>query len=141
MPILPPGSPLIHSIALTTPAAGAEIQYLTTPRTRWRLIGVAMSLITDANAANRTVRLQIAIGGRIYRFPSSVLQAASLTYYYQWFPGYPVAPALVDGTVNLWLPPDLSERDIGPITTLTTNIQVGDQYGTPFVLVQEWIEP
>jgi len=140
-------SPTINSVhgriflhAAPNPAAGAEAVITVPARRRWRIHSIRFALVTDATAVARDLGLIFSDGSNeIFRLYQDQSQIQSLTRYYQFFI-LPFAPFTVSTQIYVWLPP-LILPAASTITTTTTNIQAGDDYGTPQVLVEEWIDP
>lgn len=121
--------PFITTVATSDPAANAEISYTVPAGQILFLQGARVSLVTDANAANRTVAMTIDDGTTVVqRFSSPSLHTASLTWGYTFSAGATNAAVLglevvVGMGSNLLLPSGYR------IKTVTTNLQVGDNYG------------
>jgi hypothetical protein len=131
---------ILRSIAGTDQAAGAEISETVPAGARWRLRALSAVLVTDGNAANREVTITIDDGTTIlFTAPSGFTHTASLTKRYSAaMIGAQTTPAqTTDRQIilpDLWLPGGAR------IKTVTTNIQVGDNYGAPQLLVEETLE-
>lgn len=140
-------SPTIHSLhgrifihTGADPAAGAEVSITVPDRRRWKLQSLLFSLVTDVNAADRTILLRIIGSGiTVYQISTSTVQTASLTRYYVWTES--AQPELVIANAYVMHLPRLIIPAGYIISTLTTNIQVGDNYSAPRFLVEEWIDP
>jgi len=122
--------PFITTTASADPAGtGAEVSHTVPAGQLWRLLGARVSLVTDANAANRTVAFTIDDGTTvIQRFTSPSTQAASLTYGYTFTVGAANAAVLNLEVVvgiggDLLLPPGYR------LKTVTNNVQATDNYG------------
>lgn len=119
------------------PAANAEVSDAVPANKVWRLIAVLLTLVTDANAANRRTHLTLDDGATVfYRRGSNAIQAASLTQ------NYSFASEAGEAAVR-----DLFAADPMPvidlpagarIRTVTVNRQVGDNYGAPIYYVEEF---
>lgn len=144
-----PGSPLIASIegpgALrsvlgTNPAAGVSISETVPTGARWRLLSMSFELVTAVAAADREVAIVIDDGATVlFTSPSGFTQTASLTRRYSAsIVGAAVAPT--QGTDRQIIIPDLWLPAGARIRTVTTNIQAGDDYGAPQLLVEEHLE-
>ena len=130
----------LRSITGTDPAAGAEISEIVPARTRWRLISIYLSLTTDTTVINRRIRLIIENPtNSLFQIYLSTLQTASATWYYS-FSKISTPETRVFSRIYIPIPtfilPTLSN-----IRTVTDNLQAGDNYGTPQILVEEWIDP
>jgi hypothetical protein len=134
------GRGVIRAITGTDPAAGVEISETVPTNARWELLAIGFALVTDATAANREVTLTLDNGTSVYtRSPSRVNHTASLTRTYSAFQSPSLAAVTTDPTLNLQLP-RLVLSDGHRIRTATSNLQAGDNYGAPQLLVEEWIE-
>jgi len=144
-----PGSPIaasiegpgtMRSIAGTNPAANAEISETVPTGARWRVHALVFTLVTDATAANREVVLTFDDGTTVYYATTPAAnQAASLTRRYGAAAGgvrgaAATAAEIAIALPDLWLP--AGHR----LQTVTTNLQVTDNYGAPQLLVEEHLE-
>ena len=124
----------------TNPAAGSEASETVPTRAWWQLPTLAVQLVSDATSAARNVRLIINAGGSnelIVR--ASNTQSLSLTRRYDFFVG---APWGVGGDLGMHapLPQDLYLPAGTTIGTNTDLLQAGDDFGSPQLSVNEWIE-
>lgn len=121
--------PFVVTTASTDPAANTEISTTVPANQLWLLLGARVSLVTDANVANRTVAFTIDDGTTVVqRYTSPSVQAASLTYGYTYTAGGSNATVLGNEVVvgigqNIMLAPGYR------LKTVTTNIQATDNYG------------
>lgn len=144
-----PGSPIesstsgrgvVRSVLGTDPAAGVEISEAVPANARWRLIGVAYTLVASAAVANRTPILTIDDGATIlWTSSSAVAVTASQTAKYRAAAGVPFF-TVDTREYQLPLPSDLILMGGFRIRTVTGAIDAGDNYGAPQLLVEEWIE-
>lgn len=144
-----PGSPLeastagpgvVRSITGTDPAAAAEISEMVPTGARWRLISVFAVLVTDANAANRDAALTLDDGTTVFaRIPGGQNDIAAQTTRFNWTLGGVRFTIAQDRTMTPGLP-DVYLLAGHRLATVTANIQVGDNWGAPQLLVEEWIE-
>lgn len=148
-PLAWPGTPLrpsaegpgvIRSIAGTNPGVGAEISETVPPNARWRLRSIVTVLATDATVANRETVLLLDDGAAIYAaIPTGVNQAASLSRTITFAQGVDRF-ALATAAVIAAPAPDVVLMGGHRIRTSTANLQAGDDYAAPQLLVEEWIE-
>lgn len=120
------------------PAAGAEIS-LTVPRgVVWELLTVQAILTADATAATRAARLLLDDGTReFYRIGSGTNQNAGDVFVYTWAVGQGVNTAFAAAvTVALPTPPFLLPGGYR-IRTSVLNLQAGDNWAAPVLLVRE----
>ncbi len=134
------------SVALGDPAAGADFTAEAVPANAlWRLRGIAFQLVTDANAADRHVRLDITDGTRAVAGTAGARnpQTASLTV--NWVGGEGVAKMAestvenaAGGTMVLSLPTVRMPAGY-TVAPIVVNKQAGDNLGAGFLLVEEWM--
>lgn len=144
-----PGSPIeastrgpgvIRSVTGTDPAAGAEISETVPTNARWRLLAIRFTLVTDANVANRRPNLSLDDGTtEVARSLITADATAGATFHYS----YQMGVQSQAGSGN-YFNAHLCAQHALPggfrIRTATTNLQVGDNFGAPQLLVEEWIE-
>jgi len=144
-----PGSPLtstherpggIRSITGTNPAAGVEISETVPTGARWRVLGLVFTLVTDATVANRDVNVLIDDGtNTLLQLGAGSSQTASTSRLHTLInsganPGILTSATPVLGTIPFLLLAGYRIR------TSTVNLQAGDNYGAPQLLVEEWLE-
>lgn len=121
------------------PAAGAEVSLATPLDVRRRPLTARVTLVTDATAANRLPRLELAEGATvIWRSHPHDAQIASETRTYNWALGGVFAAAVAAGEHQNVLPEVMLSGMA--IRTSTDALQAGDNYGIMQVLVEDWIE-
>lgn len=129
----------LRSIAGTNPAAGAEILESVPLNARWRFDGIRFTLVTDATVATRRVHLIIDDGtNTLVNIPAETTQAASLTRVYT-FHDFGLTPSVV-GTE---IPVNMTSKKLSEayrITTLTDNLQAGDDFAAPRIFAEEWLQ-
>lgn len=115
------------------PAAGAESITVVPPGQTWNITSWAATLVTSATVGNRTVNVIIDDGNPahiLFQDVANAAQAASATVTYQGVSGVARSAAVVGGILQLDFPQGMI---LGPgyrIRTLTTGIQVGDQWSS-----------
>jgi hypothetical protein len=134
------GPGLLRSITGTDPAAGQEISETVPTNARWRLRALYAALVTDATVTDRRVDLRISDGTYVFAWLAwASTQPASATYTYQ-VAEYGYAPTTT-GSIRYYSVPSLGQLLQGwRIYTMTNNLQAGDNWGAPQMLVEEWIE-
>lgn len=135
------GRGVVRNVAGADPAAAAEATITVPTAARWRLIAFTVTLVTDANAANREPILVIDDGATVAAAASpAAVQAASLTRRHTFGPASVVnaAGALAQQGAT---PHDVLLPAGYRLSTVTANLQAGDNYGVPQAFVEEWIEP
>lgn len=105
----------------------------------WRVLSIRASLVTDANAADRSVAVTATIGSSVvYSSASESVQAASLTHVYNIAPQHGHAVA----ALNHYLPLPVCDEFVLPagtvIASVTTSKQAGDNWGVPVFFVEEF---
>jgi hypothetical protein len=134
------GRGVIRSITGTNPAAGAEVSETVPTNARWRPIAVRLTLVTDATVSSRVVTVTLDDGATVYlQVPSAVAQTASLTNSYN-LGADMIQIGAITTAILIPLPAELYMPAGHRIRSLTTNLQAGDNYGAPQLLVEEWIE-
>lgn len=122
---------LVETLQLAAPAAGAEFFYTFPANQRTQILSLALQLVTDANVAIRHFRFLLSSpSGIIFRSNSIAAINESVTRWTTLAPGiayYTGSDANPYALVAL--PPGLICFEGFTLTTLTDNIQVGDQYG------------
>jgi len=112
------------------PAAGANVLYTVPAGEQWELVAAHVSLVTDATAANRRMRLTIDDGTNIYAQVSAALtQAASLTYAYSFLLEVADYSAVRDNHAVVQLPSGLLIPSGHRVQTAVVNLQAGDNIG------------
>lgn len=144
-----PGSPIrgtmdgpgfIRSITGSNPAAGAQISETVPTGARWRLLALRASLVTDATVANRQFQLQFDDGTNVFAdAPSQHTQTASQTNLWTWNRGIGWVPTALLSTPlqNLAELPLMAGYRI---RTVASNFQAGDNWASPQLLVEEFLE-
>lgn len=132
----------LRSVTGDSPAAGAEISFTVPARKIWRLQAVRVTFNTDANAGARVPVLIVDDG------INEVMRSALPTGLSTISSAFPItfAPAAFTNSsgLNSVLIHASFPITIGPgyrLRTTVPGIQVGDKWGAPQFLVEEWIEP
>lgn len=131
--------PVFKVIPVAAPAAGAEIDIVSTAAAGWLVRSIRFRLVTGVAVAVRTVALTLDNQTDEYlRTPAGATQAASLTDIYTGYSGsagaISSAPDIVIGLPvdGLWMPQGHHLR------TVTNNIDAGDQYSQIVMSVIEY---
>ncbi len=133
------GPGLLRSITGTNPAAGAELSETVPTNARWRLILMTATLITDATAPARSVRVTYDDGAAtLWRAQDWGSQNASVTTNYYVGEGLTVNTSANEK--NLPLPQRVLLFQGYRIGTSVYALAAGDNWGAPQLLVEEWIE-
>lgn len=114
----------------SNPAAGVELSISVPSNALWRFRAANFTLVTDANAATRTVSVRMTTGnGVIYEFISPVTQTASLTRNYRVQPVGAGLATSVGTEIIIPVPDEIWLDNGSTITTVTNNKQAGDDFG------------
>lgn len=144
-----PGSPIvlptegpgvIRSITGTDPAVNTEISETVPTNARWRLIALLATLGTDATVANRFARVILDDGANpFWESGDGVALAAASSRIYSF--GESVFAAVTGAGISVSPLPRTAFLMGGfRIRTSTANLQAGDNWSAPQLLVEEWIE-
>ena len=134
------GPGLLRSVTGTNPAAGANIAESVPTNARWKIRSLKFRFITDATVATRIVNIRFEDGtSKFVHIPPGTTQTASLTYDYS---AYHIGEYSTDAKsdIQINLPPDIILLQAWGLETNTVNLQAGDDYGAPIMMVEEWIE-
>lgn len=128
----------IRSITGSNPAAGAEVSETVPASARWNLLLFRDQLVTSAVVANRIPQLTIDDGTNTLLIipPAAGTQAASTSFSYHWGNlGY--GSNATNNGVQIGIPSLVLGAGYR-IRTLTSALDVGDDYAAPQYLIQEW---
>ncbi len=130
-----PGAML--SLTGTNPAADTEIIETVPSNTIWRLWGAYATLVTDATAANRRVKVLIDDGtNTLFASDASAVHTASLTE------AYIIGPhAGVVGDHWIPTPPGMLMLAGWRMQTSTTLLKTTDNWSAPQLTVEAWADP
>jgi len=134
------GMGMLKRFAGTNPAAGVEIVVTVPTGAYWRIISFRAQLVTDATVATRQVHLLFDDGATTLFFrPAQTTQIASLTRNYDALSmGYEAVAVLPQ--IAIELPPNLILPAGYRIQTATDNFAAGDNWGSPQLFIEEWLE-
>jgi hypothetical protein len=130
---------LVKEVPVASPAAGAEWSTVVPAGTTWELLSVQETLATSAVVANRVASVQVpdASAARVLRIAGGGLDAASLTTMETFAAGLGTTENVSHHQAPLPAPPAILPGG-WQVGSLTTNIDVGDQYSAILVVVREW---
>jgi hypothetical protein len=132
---------LLNLETVSNPAAGVDWAQQLDPSSRQRIMAVTATLLTSAAVANRAPILQVRFAAiTVGLFPAGVVQAASLSVQYTWFPGAVLMAAAFSGVVNAPFPHNLILNSGFFINTATPNIQAADQWSAIAITSEEWLD-
>lgn len=131
----------IRTTSGSNPAAGAETSITVPANEMWKLRGWSATLVTDGTAANRIVHLKATWGGVIlFETISATTQTASLSRVYSAAIQSPGGAAADDNDIILALPHDIILPQTATITTVTTAIVAGDNWGAPVAYIERFLD-
>ena len=135
------GPGLIRSITGTDPAAGVEISETVPTGARWRLIYLHTDIVVDATVISRQATLDITDGtNSVHHSWAGANITSGQTVHITW--GDFGARDSGNTTAYQGMIGNIVKLMAGYIIkTATTNMQAGDNYSTPQLFVEEWIEP
>lgn len=129
----------MRSITGSDPAAGAEISEAVPTNALWKVHGLLATLVTDATVTNRSPHLQFTDGTTAcWRGSSAGNQAASGNAVWNFGVGLnadQISTIAQPGQIS----PDIYLPEGFTVETITGNLQAGDNWGAPQLLVEEWI--
>lgn len=131
----------IRVVAGSDPAAGAEISETVQSRSRWRLLSLIATLVTDATVVTRIPSIVQDDSANIFvRDPMATGVGASQTKIFSWS----IKGAGTEQTNTIETAP-LSDDVIllrnFRLRTVTEGLQAGDNWGVPRFMVEEWLDP
>lgn len=143
-----------YTAAGTAPAVATDILDTVPANAFWKLNSIEADLVTDGNAANRTVNFFVDDAGatktRYLLLTDTTAQTATLTRTHGWYPGTDTnqaASVAVTDTQNILAKYPMSlqfgQLYLKPgdrLRTTTASIQVGDQWSAARYIVEEWIQ-
>lgn len=134
------GEGLYRVVTGTNPAAGVEVIETVPAGAIWRPVSLQAILVTDATVINRAVRFALDDGAsEYYRSPGLANHPASTTVTYSAASNATIVVAGIDTTLLHALPQDLRMLAGHRIRTATANLQAGDNWSAPVMLIQEWL--
>lgn len=124
----------VKAVNGTNPAAGSEISYTVPAYYTLELLSITFSLVTSATVASRSVHLNIQVSGAtVYQGILNTSQAASTTRTYFFQAGHSLFTDFDNTTILGPLPAKIIIPPGDIITTTTTNLQAGDDFGLPVI--------
>jgi len=125
------------------PNAGSDVFDQFTGNELWRLHAIQITLVTDANAADRRLHFNLPFGtsANATKAISSVDQVASTTVKYI-IAAFGSMPTAADNLTTLIpIPPDMWMSGTKTFSTSLINKQVGDNFAAPLYFIEKFIEP
>jgi len=145
-----PGSPLrnsldgpgvVRTITGTQPAAGVNISETVPTGARWQAIALSVDLLTSATVGTRTPTLIIGPTGHPTMFaPNARTLPASTSRSLSWAAGMTLENTYASNLQSSALPTDAPLLAGDRLYTVTSGLDVADQYGPPDYYVREWLE-
>lgn len=130
---------LIRELLVPSPAAGAEWSLAMPAGVYWELLDVRALLTTSAVVATRTPRLRVSDPNNIdvQRFGVASAASASSAVSYEWSAGLGMTNNTAATAQGLPTPPQAMLPGF-TISSLTGNLDAGDQWSSIVLLVREW---
>lgn len=131
----------LYRVQPGAPAAGADWTQVVPLNVRWRVKSIFVQLVTNANVANRQVVIQFRTSGtQVYWEGSANINIpATTTADVTCSPNLPYN-SLITTIIQIPLPENAVIGNNDNIHSNTINLQAGDQWGNPFIEVEEWID-
>jgi hypothetical protein len=133
----------VLTIPIPDPAAAAPISYTCPANCRLEILTLSFTLATDANAANRLVKVMVNDG--VTTEPTMVsgfIQVASRTYKHYFGQGYQYTDHLATFSLALQvLPHGLAINSGNVLAVQADNMQAGDTFTDASIRVRRWIQP
>ncbi len=134
------GQGVLRSIAVTTPAAGANWTQTVPTGARWRVRDARFRLVTSAVAGSRVPVIRLTDGVNVLaEFGTTLSQAAGVTVDWNAIAGQGFESDATGPNVE-YMQPEVMLLAGWIITVRTPAIDVGDQYSAVRLTVEEWIE-
>jgi len=135
----PPDEPFPRFINIPNPAAGAEILYNCPHSHRFKILGFHFTLTASAVVANRNVDILLSDAPlNLLRFDANLAHTANLAYSYHLVPGQQQAVFTVGWDRFIPAPWPLHFFYGQTITTITTNLDAGDQFSAIYLYGFGW---
>lgn len=132
---------VIRALAGTNPAVGAEVSETVPTGARWQLLAFRVGFATSGTAINRRPTLVLQGNGvSVANIPLFAVVGENTNATISWLPGAPVESSPTTVAMLALLPPEAILLAGDTITTSTINLQPGDDYTGPNILVREWLE-
>ncbi len=133
--------PSLPNVIVTDPAAGVNWARIVNGGENWKLLSCAFTLATDANVANRTVRVQLLdrAGRVVFATHHQTLQTATQTRRYFLSAGpYDIGAPATSSFRSLPIPSPLWMPQGFSIGTTVVGLQVGDQFSLIDLFIEGW---
>ena len=137
------GPGALKFISGTDPAVGAEISETVPTGARWKIRNVRFQIVTSTITATRSPRITYDNGTTVFlAIPAGTTVAANSPRTFCVPSGFTGIETAFDSAqeIRIPVPPDIILFAGYRIKTSTGAIQSGDNYGQPFLQVEEWLE-
>lgn len=122
---------------IADPAAGAEMSLSVPNNQAWEILYMSLKLVTDGNAANRTVAFRIQDGVSYNRtYVAGTVQTATQTVTYNFTPGGTTGVSVANNEQFIKLDTPTFIMPLSTLSTVTTNMQATDNYSFPDLWVR-----
>lgn len=129
---------VVRVVPVADPAAGSEVVIQVPGGVFWRVLSLTARLVASVAVANRQVNLVMDDVTTVFcRIPPTFSQTAGQTEDYTWARGVTQVGAGLPAS-NLFPLPDLILPPVHRIRTITTALDVADDWGAPGLLVAEF---
>jgi hypothetical protein len=130
----------LRFVTIANPAPGAEFTQTVPTDARWKILAIGFTFTASVAVANRSFTVLFRKSGvTLYEVGTGIVITASQAPRYRLAAGVPFLT--VDTLAyTLPLPTDFFLTGLSQILSITANIQAGDDYTAPLLLVEEWID-
>lgn len=129
-----------HVRVVADPGANNEFQIGPIVATRMRIIGLRFRFITGAAVADRRVNIEIRNAATVCcELINAQIQTATLTYYYNLWPGYSGDSVMYGGEVMMPWSMQFMMDQVFYIQSSTTNMAIADAFSQIVYCTEEWI--
>ena len=123
------------------PIPGTDFVFTVPQNSRWRVVAVLGTLVTNAGGLNRFPRLDISEPGTlIAQVPGELNWGGGQNHVVSWFQGQGVAFDDANGSVCIPLPEGIVLLSGGIVQSNTLNLTAGDQWTSASIFVEEWLD-
>lgn len=136
-----PGRGRIGNRTAADPAAGDEISIAVTDGQIWHVLGLSFTLVAAAAAASRRVHVVFSDGqGTTIDTFATTDQIISETKKYSVAHFGATPDETDDNDILINMPSDIWLRTGGSIDTVTTNLNAGDNFSAPDLIIEEFFQ-
>ncbi len=129
----------IEAVNGVDPAAGGPVTQNVPNGEVWKLMGANVTLVTDGNAADRVMQLEISSGNFNLVFSSATNHVANTTRLYTFAAVGSDLAVSADDDIIVPIPSNLILPETFNIRMDTVDDQVGDDLDTPVFFIERWL--